>query len=502
MKSTLGNRRWPVHGAVGLCWGALLMALPLYANNAAKSTLADAPSTVQLAQSVQQQIGRPGVVPMIAATFSEQGGSALSSANAPTPQANGAGTTVPLVLTRQQAEQIAIKNNPRISASKLLALAQHQVYRETRSQYLPQFYGGMVAEKANTGSRDTIDGLRSTRLISHSGGGTTMEQLLTDFGHTSNLIASSKLYEKAQNATALATELDIVLVTDQAFYNTLEAAAVVKTAEQTVQTRKNMEQLIAELTKNKLRSDIDLAFADQDLARAQLLLLDAQNQYQTDRNALIAVLGYDHPMDFQLVDNSETPPLPAPDVDALVQLALRQRPDLIARDYTYQAAHKFSRAQHELLFPTISTDGVFGGTPVRDDKYFNTNWFGGVAVNLSVPIFNGFLYTAEASEADQRARAAKEQLRNLRDRVVRNVSDAWLQTNTSYQKIGVTEKLLTAANLGLELAKARYQLGLSNIVELSQSQLQQTQAAIENINARYEYELSLAALSYQIGNMP
>ena len=181
---------------------------------------------------------------------------------------------------------------------------------------------------------------------------------------------------------------------------------------------------------------------------------------------------------------------------------LQQRPDLIALDYTQKAAHKFSRAEHEQLLPTINTDGVVGGTPVRDDRYFNSNWFGAIGVNLSVPLFNGFLYTAQASEASQRAKAAQENLRDLRDNIVRNVNDAWLETNTSYEKIGVTEKLLTAANLGLDLAQARYKLGLSSIVELSQSQLQQTQAAIENINARYAYELSLAALNYQIGNMP
>ncbi len=450
--------------------------------------LVNAPSAVLLAQNLQQdQNANPAGAPMA-------GDSTIAAPSSTVGQ--------PTSLTRQQAEQLAIKNNPRISASKLIALAQHQVYRETRSQYLPQFYGGMVAEKADTGSRFSVDGLRTTRLITHAGGGIEMRQLITDFGHTSNLISSSKLYEKAQNATAMATQLDIILVTDQVFYNTLEAASVVKMAQQTVDTRQNTQNLIAELTKNKLRSDIDLAFADQDLARAKLLLLDARDEYLKDLDALSAVLGYDHSQNYQLVDDSATPPLPAPDADALVKLALQQRPDLMALDYDQKAASKFSRAQHEQLLPTVNTNGVFGGTPIRDDKYFNSNWFGAIGVNVSVPIFNGFFYTAEASEASQRAKAAKEKMRDLRDNVVRNVNDAWLETNTSYEKIGVTQKLVEAANLGLDLAQARYKLGLSSIVELSQSQLQQTQAAIENINARYAYELSLAALNYQIGNMP
>ena len=159
----------------------------------------------------------------------------------------------------------------------------------------------------------------------------------------------------------------------------------------------------------------------------------------------------------------------------------------MALDYDQQAAKKYARAQWEQLMPTLDTDGCCGGTPIRDDQYFTSNWFGAVGVDLEVPIFSGFRYTAQAHEAEDRAKAAQENVRDLRDRVVRDVRDAWLQTNTSYQKIAVTEKLLKASNMGLQLAQARYKLGLSSIVELSQSQLEQTQASIENVNARYEY---------------
>lgn len=474
-------------------------------------TLPIAPSAVLLAQNLQQQqdaslttVPPAAVAPMPDATA----GTSTQAADAPSLSED---TVVPTLsnvsgpeisLTRQQAEQLAIKNNPRISASLLVARAQHQAFRATRSNYLPKFNGGMVGLKADDGSRNTIDDMRSTRLLTHAGGGMNMYQLITDFGHTSNLISSSRLSEKAQNAHAMATKLDIVMATDQVFYNALESGAMVRMAEQTVQTRQNTDELITELTKNKLRSDIDLAFGDQDLARANLLLLNARNQYQKDLDALAAVLGYDHPQNYQLVDESGTLPLPPPDSDALVKLAIQQRPDLLELDYRQKANHKYARAQYEQLLPTINTLGVAGITPVRDDRYFNSNWFGAIGVNMSFPVFNGFLFTSEGAEAEDRAKASEQKLRDLRDNVVRDVNDAWLETNTSYQKIGVTEKLVEAANLGLDLAQARYKLGLSSIVELSQSQLQQTQATIENINARYEYELSLAALNYQIGNMP
>jgi outer membrane protein len=54
----------------------------------------------------------------------------------------------------------------------------------------------------------------------------------------------------------------------------------------------------------------------------------------------------------------------------------------------------------------------------------------------------------------------------------------------------------------LTLAQTRYQMGLSSIVELSQAEYQQTDAAIGNDNAQYQYRLSLATLNYQIGVEP
>lgn len=458
--------------------------------------LANAPSTVMLAGNLQQdqQPAATGTV-----TFKEGVIPVPADKELRKSSEQPIDATVPERLTIADAERLAVQNNPRIRVSQLLARAQHQVYRETRSAYLPVFDLGSVAARADSGSRFTIDGLRSARLLSHVGGGVNFHQLLFDFGHTSNLIAAAKLREKAQKETAIASRLDIILVTDQAFYNALEARDLVKLAEQTVKTRNATNQQITELTKNKLRSDVDLAFSEQNVAQAQLLLLDAQTQYADAINALTSVMGFDHPVKYEPVDSGGAVLLPPPDADALVQIALKQRPDLLSLNDQYIADKKYTRAQWEQQLPSLNTMGVVGLTPIRDDRYFNSNWFGSIGANFEIPIFNGFLFSAEADEARNREKATREQMRDLRDRIVRDVRDGWMQTNTSYQKIGVTQKFLDAANLGLKLADARYRLGLSSIVELSQAELTQTQAAIENVNARFQYEMAIASLNYQLG---
>jgi outer membrane protein len=405
-------------------------------------------------------------------------------------------------LTREDAERMALVNNPRVSISHLLALVQHQVVRQARAGELPTLTGSLTAQDANDGSRVSSGSLSASRLFTRAGGGINFSQLITDFGRTTNLVASTKLEERAQQANELATREDIVLITDQAFYDALQAQALLQVAKQTVNLRQTTQSQVNQLTQNKLRSTLDLTFANVNLSQAQLLQLDAQNNADATMAALDEVLGLDHPVPYSLVDNTKNSPPPPPDEQAMLDLAVKQRPDLQSLDLTRQSQEKFSRAQHDQMLPTLSALGTVGASPVRPGQYYVSSWDGAIGANLNIPIFNGFLYSAEAKEAQLRAQAAAQQTRQLKDRIVRDVQTAWLDANNAFTRLGVTAQLLNQANESLGLAQTRYKLGLSSIVELSQAQLQQTEAEITNTNAQYQYRLTLAALNFQTGVQP
>ena len=405
----------------------------------------------------------------------------------------------PTLLTRQQAEQIALANNPRIRISQLIARIQHQAVRVRRADELPNLSGNITAVTANTGSRISSGYLTASSLLEHAGMGVQLNQLITDFGRTRNLVASAQLQERARVADAEANRQDIVLATDQVFFAVIEAQETLQVAFQTVSARQTLTDQVSALTSSKLRSDLDLSFAQVNLSQAKLLQLNAQNNLDAAKAALSAVLGYDKQMDFQLVDDKTSlPPLPASS-EALIVQAIQNRPDLQSLRFNEQAAQKFSKAQHEQLLPTISALGVVGGTPVGSSQYFTSNWYGAVGGNVSIPIFNGFRFTAQASQAALQAQAAGEQTRALRELVVRDVRTAWLNANTALQRVTVTTELLKQANTALDLAKTRYDLGLSSIVELSQAELQQTEAAIGNANARSQYNFAIATINFQTG---
>jgi outer membrane protein len=405
-------------------------------------------------------------------------------------------------LTRQQAEQLALKNNPRISVAALLALAQKQVVRETRSALLPTLNGNVTGVDADEASRISSGSLAASRLLYHVGAGVDLNQLITDFGHTRNLVASSSFEAKASEQRSEATREDIVLAADIAFYNALEAQATLQVAESTVNARQTVSDQIDALTANKLKSTLDQSFAQVDLSQAKLLDLDSQNQFDAATADLNEVLGTTNDQQYTLVDDPSPPQPVATSAEAVIALALQQRPDLLALKLNHEADLRFSRAQHEQLLPTVSGLGIVGLTPVGSSTYFTTNRYGAAGVNVGIPIFHGFKFHAQATEADLRANASDEQSRVLINRIVRDVRTAWLRANTAKKKMTATAELLKEANTALDLADTRYRAGLSSIVELSQAQLQQTQAEIGEANARFDYEADLAALRFQSGSQP
>jgi outer membrane protein len=177
---------------------------------------------------------------------------------------------------------------------------------------------------------------------------------------------------------------------------------------------------------------------------------------------------------------------------------MQQRPEVAALQFRVQSAEKNARAEHDLWRPTISSLGAVGGTPVRDD-HITPNWYGAVGVNVSIPVFNGFLYNARAQTADLQTEVNRQRLIDLRNNIARDVRIAWQDTNRAYERLSVTRQLREQADLASDLAQQRYHLGLGSIVEFSQAALAKTEAEIADADARYQYRLSQIVLSYATG---
>jgi outer membrane protein len=422
---------------------------------------------------------------------------AAQEAPSPPPPAPPAANTTGRPLTIEEAEATGLKNNPQITVGRLEALQAAQYVREVRSALLPLASLNITGVEANNGSRLAAGLLTNGRMYSRLAGGAVVSQLITDFGRTTNLVSSSRYQAKAADENAVATKQQIILAVDEAFYNTLETKALLAVAQDTVKARSLLVDQIQALTNAKLKSELDLSFANVDMQRAILLQLDAENNYDASLSVLSAILGYPDRQDFAPVEPSVPVTPPATDVAPLIQQALDLRPEVRGLRDEVTAAEKFSRSEHDLWWPTVSALGVVGQAPIRNSNV--PSWYGAAGFNASIPVFNGFLFNARAKSADLATDVKRKQLQDLQDNVARDVRNGWLDTGKAYQRLSVTKQLRQEASLALELAQARYRLGLGNIVETSQAELQKTDADIQDTDAHYQYLVSQIVLAYDMG---
>jgi outer membrane protein len=363
---------------------------------------------------------------------------------------------------------------------------------------LPQVNAfGSAVHAGSENTRLMAGGLNNPSVFSRTAFGAGVSQLITDFGHTSNLASSAKLAASAADESAAATREQVLLEVDRDYFGALQAAALEEVARQTLSTRQLLVDRVTILAQNKLKSDLDVSFAQVALEDARLLVLRARNDADSALAALSTALGYREQHRFTLADDTAVPVPAAAEVSQLIAQALHQRPELAGLRDERDAALHLARSLRDARLPTISAVVAAGNAPSHDARLPDNYSAGGIEV--SVPLFAGGLYQARQREAELRAKAAEESLRTAEDNISRDVRVTWLSLNNARERLRTTGQLRRYAATAYELADARYRAGSSAIVELSQAQLALTSAQIDETAARYEVLMRASELNYQIG---
>lgn len=403
-------------------------------------------------------------------------------------------------LTLADATAIALKNHPRIAAAVNTAAASGQHVIEAKSAYYPTINGSITGtQSANQQDRLGAGFLTSSRLLSQNGEGVEFNQLITDLGRTKNLVANSRLQAQAADQNTQATRYDVILGVNQAYLGVAEAKAFIDVAQQTVTARQTVADQVNALYKAQLKSEVDFSFAQVNVSQAKLMLIRAQDALKRAYAELTRAMGEDKVTEYT-VSSPDMPGAPPSDPEPLIVDAVQNRPELRQLRLLYEASQRFEEAERDLQRPSVSMIGVGGALPyISQDPRLTPHGYEALGMNVNIPIFNGHLFTARREAAHYEALAADQRTRDLQQQVERDVRTAWAGTSTAYQRIPVSEELVKQAELSLKLAQGRYNLGLASIVEITQAQLALTQAQIEEVNARYDYQGAYAALQYTIG---
>ncbi|HMB26736.1 MAG TPA: TolC family protein [Blastocatellia bacterium] len=400
----------------------------------------------------------------------------------------------PVRLNLSEAEDIALKNHPQLAAARLTARAAEMVPTEVGAARFPAFSASLSGAEASKDARIGAGGLNNPLILSRAATGFSISQLFFDFGRTNSLLESARYRAEAFEQTAEATRAQVILQVDRAYFTALRAQAVLKVAEQTIAARQTVADQVEALRASGLKSGLDVSVASYNLAEAKLLRARSDNDLKAAFADLSAALGSQDEQTFDLVEDA-LPVIELPDQSELIKEALSKRPDLRALEFERDAARQFLKAEKALKLPSVAGLWSAGWVPSGDSRI--PNKYNAVGLSINIPIFNGRLYQAREAEAELKARAVEQNLKEAENRVTRDVRIAWLGLNTAYERIGLSAQLLSKAKEALDLAQERYNMGLSSIVELSQAQLNVTVAEIESANARYEFQLQRAILNYQ-----
>jgi outer membrane protein len=402
-------------------------------------------------------------------------------------------------LTIKEAEETALRGHPQLQAVRHQADAAAQVPHGVRARLYPQALGsitGALAEDNNT--RIMAGGINNPAIFNRLGAGMGISQMVTDFGRTRHLSESAEFRALAAGEAAKVTRADVLLRVDRAYYAALRAQALLGVAQQTVNARQLVVDQTTTLASNKLKSELDVTFTRVNLEEARLFQSNAVNEARSAMVDLVNAMGLPDSQEYELVEEPVPDNLP-PDWTSIVQDAVRNRPELQQVRFDEQAAAEFAKAERALALPTVTGFISAGLVPFHIERLQN-HWSAG-GINIELPFLNGGAFKARRAEAEARERAATQVARDTMQRVVRDVRLAYLAAVNAQERLQLTASLLAQAEQSLSLAQARYDLGLSTIIELTQAQLNLTRAQIARASARFEYQAQRALLEYQKGTL-
>jgi outer membrane protein len=401
-------------------------------------------------------------------------------------------------LTLPQAEAIALQNQPRMLAAQLRSRASEQRVRETRSGLFPQVaFNATGAEVADTGTATAAGALSTSSISDRFAFGGSLSQLVTDFGRTNALVASSRSAAQAQADLATLTRAQVRLNIRGAYYATLGAESVLHAAQAALDNRQLVSRQLTALAQSELRSTLDVNFANVLVSEAELAVVHAQSDVAQSRDRLATAMGQTQPVTDTLIGVApDTQPLPLAPSD-LQQQAQAQRADLAAAVARQHAAEQFATSEKRLSLPTLNVLAAAGDIPFHDHTLHDN--YAAAGFNLNIPIFTGGLFSARRAEASLEADARKRDAQEVSLEVSEQVRSSWYRADEAYRSLDVTKRLVAQSREALSLAQDRYNAGLGSIVELNEAQLNETSAEISAASAVDTYLTRRAELDFAAG---
>ncbi len=192
-----------------------------------------------------------------------------------------------------------------------------------------------------------------------------------------------------------------------------------------------------------------------------------------------------------------------PEYSVAVAEAIKTRPEILGAQANLSAARQGIKLARKSVAPRVGLNLGYTLTP-NNTVFSRENVIAGT-VDINIPLYDGGVARAHASEAKAEVSAAETAKREAIDGVTLEVQQAYIAMIQAKERIAVAEVGLTQAREAARLARVRYsagvsqQTGVSPLLELSDSENSLSTAEFNKVNAVYDYNSSLALLDRAVG---
>ncbi len=401
----------------------------------------------------------------------------------------------------KEALELALQQHPLLQAADANLRAAQARTEQTRSLYYPQVYADFATAAGVGGINPrfvTPAGSMLRQNLSQYTGGVIANQRLYDFGLTKDLVESSQKEATAREQDIHARRVLIELNVQRIYLASLKHRRLVQIAEDRIRVRGAIKSQVEALYRQELRSKLDLDFVQVELTNAESALVKARNNLKAsfaDLNRAMGIAGSDD----YILEDIQTEVRPLPPLDTFLSSS-RDHPELKRAQEQLRAAEAKVRATKKQYFPTVNAIASAGEFQTFDpDRNERTGGWWAASAFLSFPLFTGFLIENQVHEAKAQQAAADATTMDIGQALTQQVTASYLDVVSLAQQIKLNEELVKTATESLKLARERYKLGLSSVVEVTQAEVAVTAAQTKLAEAQYDYKIAEVTLAYAAG---
>ena len=400
------------------------------------------------------------------------------------------------------AIDLALRSHPSEAAARAAVDVASARIEENRAPYLPQVVGSaqyqrMTANPTHRPNTPQLGNQSWTQSYDYFTLGGTASQLIYDFGQTSNRWSSAQASESAAAHSEHAVQVQIVANVRKAYFQARALRDLIEVAANTVANQEiHLKQIEVEV-ETGMRPEIDRVTGETSLANARVQLISAQNAFDVACATFNQTIGRSAVTSYE-PGTDDMPPVVDEDapLDRLLESALHDRPELASFAKQRQAQENILSATWGGYGPNLQVQASLAGTGVALDNLAPNWWVGAL---LTWPIFQGGQTMAQVAEAKATLRSINAQEDTFRLQVRIDVEQAALAVRAARATLTAASLALENAKRQLQLAESRYAAGMGGVIELSDAQVTQTQAAAQEINARFSLASARAALLGALG---